>query len=424
MQKLPISVIAVSGVAVLCSAGCRSSQAPADAPHAISSAPLLSIPDAELPDFYLAADGTAYLTYVTTDARDLTTLHRRALRPGATPEALLADSTWFVNWADVPRMAALGSGAVGHVPEATGSGTYDYRVGYFTADAGAASTPQSLHDDSGLSEHGFVSYAPMAPDSTLAVWLDGGAAAFAKTQHDGSPHASHGHGTADAPMQLHARAIYPGGDLGPERTLDASVCDCCPTDVAVGSRGPVVVYRDRVVDGELRDIYRALPGTDLPPAPIHVDGYRVAGCPVNGPAVAARGDTVAVAYFTAAAESPRVRLAWSTDGGVNFGPPVTVDADAPLGRVDLALTDDGRAALVYLARDVGGSAPLIFATAAPGEAPVTTALDTVGAARASGIPRIVQSSGGLLVAYRMGTSGAGSSGGGSPGVRVRSIGLE
>ena len=39
------------------------------------------------------------------------------------------------------------------------------------------------------------------------------------------------------------------------------------------------------------------------------DGWHIEGCPVNGPAIAAAGERVAVAWFTAAGDAPRVRFA-------------------------------------------------------------------------------------------------------------------
>ena len=69
-------------------------------------------------------------------------------------------------------------------------------------------------------------------------------------------------------------------------------------------------------------------------------------CPVNG-AVAAAGERVAVAWFTGADKTPRVKLAFSNDAGETFGQPVAVDDGNPTGRVDvLLLVADGRAGLL------------------------------------------------------------------------------
>ena len=102
----------------------------------------------------------------------------------------------------------------------------------------------------------------------------------------------------------------------------------------VTAEGPLVVYRDRSRLEE-RDIavVRRRDGRWEEPRALPADLWRIEGCPVNGPAVAAHDRRVAVAWFTAANDVPRVRLAFSADAGASFGAPVTVDDGNPLGRV-------------------------------------------------------------------------------------------
>ena len=69
---------------------------------------------------------------------------------------------------------------------------------------------------------------------------------------------------------------------------------------------------------------------------------------MNGPAIAASGRRVAVAWFTGAANTQRVKLAFSGDSGEIFGEPVTVDDGSPVGRVDVVLLDDGSAIVCWL----------------------------------------------------------------------------
>src|SRR5690606_35966564 len=65
-------------------------------------------------------------------------------------------------------------------------------------------------------------------------------------------------------------------------------------------------------------------------------------CPVNGPQVAALGDTVAVAWFSAPEGTPaRVQLAISTNGGATFGTPSLVSDEGPVGRVAVVMSPDG-----------------------------------------------------------------------------------
>ena len=63
----------------------------------------------------------------------------------------------------------------------------------------------------------------------------------------------------------------------------------------------LAAYRDRTED-EIRDIAVARLTKDgwQPPVRVHDDGWELAGCPVNGPAISTHEDRVAVAWFTGA----------------------------------------------------------------------------------------------------------------------------
>jgi len=70
-------------------------------------------------------------------------------------------------------------------------------------------------------------------------------------------------------------------------------------------------------------VRRHVDGAWANPVATGAEGWEIEGCPVNGPAIAAAGDRVAVAWFTAAGDTPRVRFASSTDGAASFGPAKT-----------------------------------------------------------------------------------------------------
>src|SRR5690606_38571382 len=88
------------------------------------------------------------------------------------------------------------------------------------------------------------------------------------------------------------------------------------------------------------------------------DDWRIEGCPVNGPAVTARGDAVVAAWFTAPDGRPRVRLARSSDGGATFGEAVDIDRDGAFGYVDVELADDGDAIVSWWRRGGQGGIEL------------------------------------------------------------------
>jgi len=92
------------------------------------------------------------------------------------------------------------------------------------------------------------------------------------------------------------------------------------------------------------------------PRAVHADGWTMPACPVNGPAVAARGDDVLVAWYTGAGGQSRVQVAHSGDGGAGFAAPIELDAGAEvLGRVD-ASVDDAAGWVAWLREDAAGQA--------------------------------------------------------------------
>ena len=152
-------------------------------------------------------------------------------------------------------------------------------------------------------------------------------------------------------MGMTFRAAFIDDELGlsGEQVVDELTCDCCQTDVAVSASGPVAVYRDRTAD-EIRDISvsRFVDGKWLTGKTIADDNWEIAGCPVNGPAISADGDLVVVAWFSAANDQPKVRIATSTNGGASFSAALEVAGERSLGRVGVALLDDETIAVSWL----------------------------------------------------------------------------
>jgi hypothetical protein len=162
----------------------------------------------------------------------------------------------------------------------------------------------------------------------------------------------------------------------------------------------LIAYRDRSED-EIRDIaVRRGTATGWEPARIvHADGWRIPACPVNGPAIAAAGDLVGVAWFTAARDTPRVKVAFSEDGGRSFGEPVAIDGGSPEGRVDLHMLDARTAAVSWLERTSDGAEVRVRRVDASGAVGDPVVITRTGAERASGFPRFVVAADGLVFAW-------------------------
>lgn len=246
-------------------------------------------------------------------------------------------SKTYINWADFPSVVALaGGGLAAQWLELNGPGDYQYDVKIaFSKDEGRSWTdPIVPHDDRSQREHGFVSLVPDQFGGLTALWLDG-------REYDSQ---TEGESFENA-MQLRARQINSDGTLNAESLLDVRTCTCCQTSAArTGSGDIVAVYRDRTAD-EIRDIsvVRQTNGEWTEPATIYNDGWEIAGCPVNGPAIDTMGDRISVIWFTAAENEPKVRIAFSDDGGAQFDEPLRIDLGAAAGRVDVLQFADGSA---------------------------------------------------------------------------------
>jgi len=359
------------------------------------------------------ADGTLLASWLEPDGAGHALRYAR-YRDGRwdAPRTAARGDDWFVNWADTPGVFAHGDLLVAHWlrlhPKEAAASPYAYDVQLsLSRDGGASwSAPQAPHHDGVAAEHGFVSWFPDGAGFGL-VWLDGRAAPGGE-EEEGAGHG--GHATHGAMMMIRYALFDAEGRQHAEGSIDESTCDCCPTDVATSGAGALLVYRDRTAE-ELRDVYAARfeDGRWSAPQAVHADAWRMPGCPVNGPAVAADGTRAAVGWFTAAGERPQVLLGWSADGGRSFGPPQRIDGGHPVGRVEVVLERD--AALVLWLEQRGGTTPAGGAGAATGaDLDVRRAwpdgklgqpqvLATTAAARASGFPRAVRAGDATYLAW-------------------------
>jgi hypothetical protein len=172
--------------------------------------------------------------------------------------------------------------------------------------------------------------------------------------------------------------------------VDKLVCDCCRTDVALTAAGAAVVYRDRSAT-EIRDIAVRVrtAGGWSEPVRLGPDNWQIAGCPINGPVLDAKGNDVAAAWFTAADGRGHVRLARSGDGGASFGAPVEIDGDGAYGQVGVVLADEGRAFVSWWRRAVDGGAELaVRAVARNGELGERRIVGTTRASRPDTVPQM------------------------------------
>lgn len=313
------------------------------------------------------------------------------------PRTVRKGRDWFANWADLPGVRPLEDGRwMAWWLQKSGDGTYAYDVQLAFSDDGERWQPVGTpHNDGTQTEHGFVTAFELPNNNVALAWLDG-------RNTGGEGHAHHGTGG----MTLRYGMFDAEGRQVDGAEIDALTCDCCQTDSAVANDAVVLAYRDRT-EKEIRDILvtRFVDGDWSEPVRVHADGWEIGGCPVNGPAIAADGENIAVAWFTAPTGKGEVRLAFSEDGGRTFSPAIRVDDGQPQGRVDLVLAD-GRALVSWVETGESG-AEVRLRDVEPGNgSKQSLTLVKTDSGRAAGFPRMALLEDGSLLLTWTATGGA------------------
>ena len=261
---------------------------------------------------------------------------------------IASSDRWFVSDADPPAVMRMSDGtlvaAVSPLIDIRLE-AYDLRLTYSRDDGKTWSPMFAPYHDRTKTQHGFASLFELPGRELGVVWLDG-------RDQELNP----GDKLRES-MDVRFASFDSNWKQTPESLINQRVCQCCQTAAAVTADGPVVAFRDRS-DKEIRDIHvTRLEQASTPPraegkwadaTPVHADNWQVDGCPVNGPALSARGRTVAVAWFTAVGDMGHAYAAFSQDAGRTWGEPIRLDDGSSLGQVDIELLDDGSAVATWI----------------------------------------------------------------------------
>ncbi len=253
---------------------------------------------------------------------------RRFFRhPAELPEVMtLPDGTLMAHWIEMPNEAS------------------EAEFAYVSAshDGAKWTTPVMAHKDKSMVQHGLASMVASGDHEASLLWLE------ALKGEDG-------------PTSLKRTVISAEGAVVKEESLDSDVCGCCPTSVVKTSKGLLVAYRDHTTD-DIRDIaiIRFEGGKWSPSKILNPDKWKIDACPVNAASAGAKGDKVAVSWYTGAQDPPRVQVAFSADAGATFTKPVLASTGHSYGFTSLAIDDDGAGATVSWL-EKGGDAARILA---------------------------------------------------------------
>lgn len=349
MRRLPTFFL-LCALGIAGTASCRKSEAPPQPAQTAPPEPAFApaIQPADVP-----TQGTTAQPMLTASSRGviLSWLEQQDLKAilkytelsgGAwSPAKTIASSEhWFVSDADVPTVMRMSNGtlvATSYPSVKPDEEAYDLLLSYSKDEGKTWSRTISPHHDKTRTQHGFASLFEMADHSLGLVWLDGREGAKKKNPEDAGQ------------MDLYFASFDPSWKQTAETAVNAGTCECCQTTVAVTDEGPIAAFRDRT-DKDIRDIHvtRLENGKWSDAQVVHADNWQIDACPVNGPALSARGKTVVAAWFTAVNDNGRAYAAFSTDAGRSWGQPIRLDDDTSLGHVDIELLDDGSAVATWV----------------------------------------------------------------------------
>jgi hypothetical protein len=373
-------------LALIAGSACSKGATPAPPQLQIEQLPLAAAAPSLAPQLTVSGDRAVVSWLETQDRTALLKFSERSGSGWSEPRTVASGDDWFVNSADVPSVTRLDDGTLAaHWLQNIEGGeeAYDLRLAFSKDDGRTWTAPVSPHHDGTKTEHGFASLFQAPGAGVGLVWLDGRAVV---KENDN--------------MSLRAAVFDRNGAQQSETLLDDRVCDCCPTAAAITSDGPIVAFRDRSA-GEVRDIAvsRLVAGRWTAAKTVHDDGWQIAACPVNGPALSANGRRVAVAWMSGKDDQGRAFAAFSDDAGAAWGSPIRLDDGSSLGRVGVELLDDGSAVATWV-EFAGQRAQLrtrwIDSGGARGAAQTIAGL---GSERTSGYPRLARRGRELLVAW-------------------------
>lgn len=268
-----------------------------------------------------SADGSIILSWVESE-----TLKYAIRKGGPWSEArtIAAKRHFFHHPAELPEVVTMPGGIfLAHwieTPKPDSEAEFIYVSS--SRDGARWTTPVMGHHDKSDVQHGLASIVAGDKDASI-FWL----------QALNGP---------DKPTSLMRTIISTDGSEIKEETLDPDVCECCPTAAVRTARGILVAYRDHTKD-DIRDIAvtRLESGRWTSPKIVYPDKWQVDACPVNAASAAAKGDKVAIAWYTASGDKARVELSTSADSGATFSKAAVISAGSAYGFASVALDDAG-----------------------------------------------------------------------------------
>jgi len=337
------------------------------------------------PNWSVAPDGSVIFSWIEPGSDDLYSLRYAVRKGGAWSAAhtIAAHRHFFQQPAEVPEVIAVSDKQwLAHwveMPNEASEAEFIYTSS--STDGVHWTMPVMAHKDRSQVQHGLASLIPSGPNEASIFWLE----------------ALHGE---DEPTFLMRTIVDASGKEIREEKLDGDVCACCPTAVAKTAKGLLLAYRGHTPQ-DIRDIniLRFENGKWSQSKNLYADKWHLNACPTNAAAVAAKGDHVAVSWFTGASDPPKVEIAFSSNSGADFTQPTTLSTGHAFGYTAISLDEDGSAIVSWLEQGTGGNTRvLVRRVDTAGKAGPVLEVGK-GGRMSLGYPRIVHSGADTFVAW-------------------------
>jgi hypothetical protein len=336
------------------------------------------------PNWAVAADGSALLSWVE-PAKDGSYTLRYAARRGAAWSEARTIATGRRFWrhpAEMPELTTLSDGTLlAHwVENGKDSSESEYILVSSSRDGIHWTEPVMAHHDRSAVQHGLASIVASGPREASILWLQ------ALKGEDG-------------PVSLMRTIVGADGKEIKEEALDNDVCSCCPTSVVKTAKGLLVAYRGHTPK-DIRDInvLRFENGRWSASKNLNPDKWEINACPVNAASAAAKDNRVAISWYTEADDSARVQLVFSSDAGATFTKPTRVSTGPSLGYASTALSNDGGAFVSWIEEATSSSRVLVRLVSPAGAAgPVIQIAE--GSRQSLGYPKLLASGSETWIAW-------------------------
>lgn len=352
-----------------------------------------------------AADGKVYLSWIDplSEGGHALRFARWNGKTWNTPETIAAGKNWFVNWVDMPSIAALPDGSfLAHwLSRADGGGKHGYGIKIARRAAGSSQW-KKIHGISLDEKEDYAGFLQFVPGQPAAIYLSPPQKAPPQKADAASAH-NHGHNDHDHRKTVRFITFQPNGTLSHDHEVDADSCSCCPTSVARTPKGLIAAYRDHL-PGEIRDIsiIRLKNGSWSEPEPLHRDGWEINGCPTEGPSIATHESEVGITWLTRAKDEPRIQVALSHDGGEKFNNPIRIDDGNPLGRPSVVPFDSSSFLSLWVEKTADPALVNIRLRRIGFNGKISPALTVTSApaGRTAGIPKMAIAGNQVIVTWR------------------------